>query len=74
MLPNVTFVHVARCSAGKQISQEEGAKSLIPSSTVLLAAGRLKQLYMNMQAQSVCSRFEASDVISFHLGQVITPR
>jgi len=40
---------------------------------VVAAAGRFGQLSMNMQAQSVCSRFEVSDVINFHLEQVITP-
>jgi len=42
-------------SAGKEILKEEGAISLIPSSTGV--AGRLEQLNLNTQAQSVCSRF-----------------
>jgi len=43
--------------------------SLMPSSTSV--AGRLKQLNLNTQAQSVCSRCEVSDVINFRLGPVI---
>jgi len=41
-----------RGSAGKRISKEEGVMSLIPSSTVV--AGRLKQLNLNTQTESVC--------------------
>jgi len=52
MLPNVTFAHVEN-SAGREISKEEGANSLIPSSTSV--AGRLEQLYLNTQTQTVCS-------------------
>jgi len=40
----------------------------------MVAAGRLEQLNLNTQAQSVCSRSEISDVINFRLEQVITPR
>jgi len=43
------------------------------ASVAIGAAGRFGQLSMNMQAQSVCSRFEVSDVINFHLEQVIIP-
>jgi len=39
--------------AGKEISEEEGDKPLIPSSTSV--AGRLEQLQLNTQAQTVCS-------------------
>ena len=35
--------------------------------------GRLEQLYLNTQAQSVCSRCEISGVIILHLELVITP-
>jgi len=35
--------------------------------------GKLGQLYLNMQTQSVCSRFEASGVVNFRLGLVIAP-
>ena len=44
---------------------------LAPSSTNV--AGRLEQLSMNTEAQSVCSRCEVSDVTNFRLELVITP-
>ena len=51
MLLIVTFVHVARGAAGKEISREEGAFSLMPSSTDV--AGFLFMASLNMGARSV---------------------
>jgi len=45
----------------KNCVQEEGDYRLSPSSTSV--AGRLDQLSMNMQTQSVCSRDEADSPI-----------
>jgi len=44
------------------------------TSSRIAAVGRLEQLNLNTQAQSVCSRCEVSDVINSGLGLVITPR
>jgi hypothetical protein len=72
MLAYVTIKHVDACSAGREISEEEGNNSLTPSSSSV--AGRLKQLNLNMQTQSVCSRSEISCVINSRLDLVITPQ
>ncbi len=46
-----------RCSfVGREISEEEGSYSLMSSSSSV--AGRLKQLNLDMQGQSACSRSE----------------
>ena len=48
---------------GKEISGEEGAMPLIPSSTIV--AGRFGQLSMNLQTQSVCVRDDVGSRCSF---------
>ena len=45
------FVGIVKL-AGKEISKEEGANRLSPSSTNFI--GRFGQLYLNAKAQSVC--------------------
>ncbi len=86
-------------AAAVRISEEEGAFSLMPSSSFPVGAaakriseeeddmcssvfssfnvavgGRLEQLNLNTEAQSVCSRCEVSGVIIFRLELVIIPR
>jgi len=48
---------VLQGSAGERISEEEERFNFFaPSSTVVV--GRLEQLYLNTQVQSVCSQFQ----------------
>jgi hypothetical protein len=64
---------LTRGYGGRESSkEEERVNCLVPSSTNV--AGGLKQLNLNTQAQSVCSRFEVSDVISIRVALVMTLR
>jgi len=74
MLLCVAFENVERLCGKRNFKRRRKVQFLCAFFHHFATAGRLEQLSLNMQTQSVCSRSEFSCVINFRLEQVITPR